>query len=160
SPDMSFETAVAHVLAEEGGWVNDPRDPGGETKYGICKRQYPDIDIKSLTVDDAKAIYLRDYWGALPACLPEPVDSLVFNCGVNCGVGTAIRLLQRAVGTKDDGDWGPKSREALSGKPRASLPALFCAEWARYYALLDGFPRFGRGWMRRVMNALKRAVSE
>jgi hypothetical protein len=57
-----FERAVAFVLRHEGGYVNDPRDPGGETKYGISKRAYPRLDIKGLTEADAKEIYRRDYW--------------------------------------------------------------------------------------------------
>lgn len=157
---MSFESAVAHVLREEGGYVDDPRDPGGETNYGISKRQYPDVDIKALTIDGAKAIYRRDYWSRLPKQLPEPVDELVFNCGVNCGVSTAIRILQRAVNTVDDGKWGPNSQAALDAKPRNLLVSYFCAEWAIYYSECRNYRVYKRGWMRRVMNALKRAVSE
>ena len=59
---MSFETVVHMVLEHEGGYVNHPSDPGGETKYGISKRAYPDVDIAELTKDDAADLYKRDYW--------------------------------------------------------------------------------------------------
>ncbi|KWT77357.1 glycosyl hydrolase 108 family protein [Candidatus Magnetominusculus xianensis] len=58
-----YTAAVRFVLDAEGGYVNDPDDPGGETKYGISKRAYPSLDIKSLTIEDAKRLYRRDYWG-------------------------------------------------------------------------------------------------
>ena len=58
----SFDLAIPIVLENEGGYVNDPADPGGETKYGISKRSYPALDIKNLTVEQATAIYLRDFW--------------------------------------------------------------------------------------------------
>ena len=59
---MNFEEIIDHVIDHEGGYVNDPKDLGGETKYGISKRWYPEINIKDLTIDDAKNIYYEDYW--------------------------------------------------------------------------------------------------
>lgn len=157
---MPFRSAVNFVIEEEGGYVNNPDDPGGETKYGISKRQYPDLDIASLTKDDAAGIYYRDYWSRLPK-LPEPLDFLVFDCAVNCGVGRAIRLLQLAVGAADDGLWGPKSQRALEQHQSSHLVVNYQAERARYYALLDDLDdHFARGWMRRVMRAFQEAVCE
>lgn len=57
-----FEMAIDFVLPAEGGYINDPVDPGGETNFGISKRKYPNVNIKDLTVSDAVAIYRRDYW--------------------------------------------------------------------------------------------------
>ena len=59
---QTFHDCIAHVLAAEGGLVNDPKDPGGVTKFGISQRSYPALDIRALTLDDAKTIYQRDYW--------------------------------------------------------------------------------------------------
>ena len=65
--DMSFDRIIEFTLQEEGGYVNNPADPGGMTKYGISKRSYPNLDIANLTIDQAKAIYERDFWNQLCA---------------------------------------------------------------------------------------------
>ena len=62
---MAFDTAFLDTIGLEKGYVNDPNDPGGETKYGISKRSYPNIDIKNLTLAEAKVIYKRDFWNKL-----------------------------------------------------------------------------------------------
>lgn len=157
---MSFRPAVEFVLEQEGGYVFDQRDPGGETNYGISKRAYPNLDIKNLSRDDATAIYYRDYWSRLPK-LAEPLDFLVFDCAVNCGVKRAIRLLQEAVRVTDDGIWGPMSQNALDRYPVDQLIVNYQAERARYYALLDDLDdHYARGWMRRVMQSFQKAISE
>ena len=83
-----FEQAVQFTLKHEGGYVNDPVDPGGETKYGISKKSYPDIDIKNLTKEQAKAIYYQDYWME-SGCdsMPPKTAVAVFDSSVNVGVG-------------------------------------------------------------------------
>ena len=90
----SFDRAVTFVLLMEGGYVNDPDDPGGETNHGISKRSYPNLDIRSLTIDDAKTIYKRDYWDKC-SCdnLNYGMDVCVFDTAVNMGVNTAIALM-------------------------------------------------------------------
>lgn len=100
--DADFGSAVSFVLAQEGGYVNDPADPGGETKYGISKRSYPYLDIASLTVDQAKAIYYTDYWEASGADrLPMPLALVVFDTAVNTGVGHAQDWLALSNGDVD-----------------------------------------------------------
>jgi len=79
-----FESAVAFVLEREGGYVNDPADPGGETKYGISKRKFPGEDIKNLTVEQAKELYYKHYWLEFHCdTLPWPMSLLVFDTAVN-----------------------------------------------------------------------------
>jgi lysozyme family protein len=76
-----FLTAVERVLADEGGYVCNPSDPGGETNFGITKRSYPDLDIKGLTREDAIAIYWRDWWtkyGFDRLSLASPRSSLIW----------------------------------------------------------------------------------
>lgn len=150
---MSFDDAVQKVLDHEGGYVNDPRDPGGETKYGISKRAYPACDIKNLTKDDAKAIYKRDYWDRLPV-LPDRLAGIVFDCAVNTGIARAVRLLQMAVGTEPDGKWGPASEAALERTGEADAIAKFCTERIMFYASLDTFKVYGRGWVKRVLEGV------
>ena len=151
---MNFDKAFEIIIGHEGGYVNDPRDPGGETKYGISKRAYPTEDIKSLTLDRAKFLYKRDYWDVVEAeSIPGSARLMVFDCAVNTGVGMAKKLLQRAVGTKDDGIIGPKTRAAISNTPELAMK--FAGFWLQYYTDLPGWPTYGKGWTRRVANDLR-----
>ena len=151
---MNFDRAFEIIIGHEGGYVNDPRDPGGETKYGISKKAYPYADIKNLTLDQAKEIYKRDYWDAVDAeSIPGVARLMVFDCAVNCGVTAARKILQRAVGTKDDGIIGPKTRAAISNTP--DIEQRFAGFWLQYYTDLPGWPTYGKGWTRRVANDLR-----
>lgn len=86
----------------EGGYVNDPADPGGETKYGISKRAYPNVDIRNLTPELAGTIYENDYWGpAGCAQLPPGMALVVFDSAVNCGVQRAVNWLHDYPITED-----------------------------------------------------------
>ena len=78
----SFDEIIEVVLHHEGGYVNDPKDPGGETNYGISKRAYPDVDIKNLTEDGAKDIYRRDYWEKYRCVMnfPKASDTFILIC--------------------------------------------------------------------------------
>lgn len=147
---MSFDRALEIVLEHEGGYVNHPDDPGGETKYGISKRAYPYEDIKGLTLEKASLIYKRDYWDRCRCGeLPWPLSLCVFDSAVNQGVVRATMLLQRAVNAKQDGVIGPVTlSKARQAGPDVS--ALFMAERAIHYASLPTFNTFGRGWMRRL----------
>lgn len=145
----AFLRSVSRVLKHEGGYVNDPRDPGGETKYGISRRAYPDEDIANLTPERAMELYLRDYWEPVKGDqMPEPIAAMVFDIAVNQGVGTAIRLLQRAVGTKEDGILGPIT---LSGTLKPGLLARLATERVLAYAKTKNFDVYGRGWVRRTL---------
>ena len=88
----NFKTAMAFVRKWEGGYVNDPDDPGGETKYGISKRAYPNEDIKNLTRERAEYLYKRDYWD-IPGFdldnFPQDKAIVLFNVAVNMGVSKA-----------------------------------------------------------------------
>lgn len=151
---MNFDKAFDIIIGHEGGYVNDPRDPGGETKYGISKRAYPTVNIKDLTLDQAKAIYKKDYWDATDAeSISGTARLMVFDCSVNCGVNTAKKLLQRSVGVTPDGIIGPKTRAAISNT--TDLAMKFAGHWLQYYTELPGWPTYGKGWTRRVANDLR-----
>ena len=150
----TFDKAFEIIIGHEGGYVNDHRDPGGETKFGISKRAYPAVDIYNLTLDHAKLIYKRDYWDEVDAeSIPGSARLMVFDCAVNCGLTAAKKLLQRSVGTKDDGVIGPKTRAAISNT--TDLPMKFAGFWLQYYTDLPGWPTYGKGWTRRVANDLR-----
>ncbi len=151
---MTFETAVAFILEREGGYVNDPNDPGGETKFGISKRAYPDLDIPNLTRAEATAIYRRRYWDACRCSeLPNGLDLLTFDAAVNQGTNAAIKMLQRALNVKDDGVIGPVTMAAAlaSGK---DMTAEYGAQRMLAYGLNPNFSRYGLGWSRRLMKAV------
>lgn len=151
---MSFNKAVAFVLHHEGGYVNDPKDPGGETRYGISKRAYPNVDIRNLTKDDAINIYKRDYWDKLPDGLPMPVHCALFDCAVNTGISRAIRLLQSAIKATPDGQWGRLSQTALNKLSTENILLRFATERIMFYCSLSTFARFGKGWVSRTLSTL------
>lgn len=150
-----FDSAVEMVLEHEGGYVNDAQDPGGETRYGISKRAYPDLNIKELTRDDAKQIYKRDYWDAIRADeMPEPLAVAVFDMAVNAGVRTATRLLQRVLHVTDDGIIGPVTLTAVNGAEPDEIAIRYAAERMMHYAAIPRWQRYGRGWSRRVIETV------
>lgn len=149
---MTFDEAVEIVLDIEQGYVFDPNDPGGETNWGISKRAHPNVDIKNLTRDGAKAIYLNHYWLPLkPLLIPAHLRLCLFDCAVNQGVETSIRLLQSAVGLKPDGIIGPMTLAAAdSYSRRRALRNLLMARHERY----TKNPRwniYGAGWSKRLI---------
>jgi lysozyme family protein len=147
---MNFDMAFERLIGHEGGYVNDPEDPGGETKFGISKRAYPTVDIKNLTIDQAKAIYLRDYWTPVRARdLPWPLGLYMFDCAVNQGVTTAVRLLQQTLGVVVDGEFGPLTMRAARASSERDA-ARFLAFRARRYAGTTNFDIYGTGWLTRL----------
>lgn len=109
--DRFQEVAGPWIIRTEGGHTVRPSkdDPGGETKYGICKRSYPGLDIANLTVAHALSIYRRDFWRPKAAQLPPPLDLVFFDMCVHHGQGNATRILQAAAGLKPDGSWGDQT---------------------------------------------------
>ena len=152
-----FHRCIELVLAEEGCLSNHPADPGGLTKYGISKRSYPTLDIAALTLDDAKAIYRRDYWQVVHGDqLPSGLDLLLLDCAINQGPATAIKLLQRALRIRDDGLIGPQTLSAAEAAMPDVLDA-FAAERALRYELNPNEVTFGRGWYRRLLRMHRHA---
>lgn len=156
---MNFDTAFDRLLGHEGGYSNDPQDPGGETNWGISKRSYPNIDIKALTRDEAKAIYSKDFWAPLADADPA-IKLQVFDFAVNGGLPIAIHKLQAAVGVADDGDWGPHSMQALAAMDVNDVLMRFNAQRLRFYTALKNWPRYGAGWTNRVAGNLDYAAED
>jgi lysozyme family protein len=142
-------------LRHEGGYVNDPKDPGGETKYGISKRAYPDQDIKALTVETAGKLYKRDYWDKIKGDnLPEPIAVMVFDFAVNAGVKRAVRMMQKLLNVTADGIIGPKTIQAAIKCDVQDFVTDYASERVNYYMMLKTFKRFGGGWLRRTKETL------
>jgi lysozyme family protein len=157
----TFDDFIGRVLSHEGGYVNDTRDPGGETKFGIAKRSYPSVDIANLTRAAAVEIYRRDFWGRVQGDqLPRSFAFQALDAAVNHGIGNAVRWMQRAAGVADDGVIGPMTLAAVGRANPADLVLLFNAQRLRFYASLTTFDTFGRGWIRRVADNLAHAAED
>lgn len=155
---MNFDQAFERLIGHEGGYVNHPADPGGETKFGITKRSYPSEDIRNLTLDRAKAIYRRDYWGPAGCdVVPEMVRFDLFDMAVNAGVKRAVQTLQKAVAETEDGILGPRTLQAVQSMPAPRLVARFNGHRLEHMASLPTWPAFGRGWARRIASNLQEA---
>lgn len=147
----AFDQAFGVVVGHEGGYVHDPRDPGGETQWGISHRAYPSLNIAALTQDDARAIYRRDYWDRVRADdLPPPLALVVFDAAVNAGVGRAVRWLQGALGVPADGAMGPRTIAAARAARVVDVMAEMTAQRLAFMAGLPGWQAFGLGWSRRL----------
>ena len=154
-----FDEIIEVVLEHEGGYVNDPKDPGGETNYGIAKRSHPDVDIKNLTKEGAKEIYKEVYWDKNKVeSLPEELWHIYFDMCVNQGKSRAVRIIQRAVNGKGgsltvDGGMGPMTIASI-GKSRVELDRVR-AYRVKYYADLvtkkPDLERFYFGWFKRAL---------
>jgi lysozyme family protein len=155
--------AAERLLADEGGYVNDPSDAGGETRYGLSKREYPSLDIKNLSRDEALAIYYRDWWQRFRyAELPGPIGAKVFDLAVNMGPGAATRCLQRALracgkAVAEDGALGKATVAAVRVVSQLALAAALRSEAAGYYRVIATARRgsreseeFIRGWLNRA----------
>jgi lysozyme family protein len=158
---MNFDQAFDRLISNEGGYVNHPDDPGGETKFGISKRSYPRVDIKNLTRDEAKQIYRTDFWlrGQMDQ-YDGAIAFQVFDAAVNHGIETALRLLQRAAGVADDGHIGPVTVAAIKSKSVTDMLMLFIAQRIRFWTKLTTWDRFGRGWANRAADDLVYAAED
>lgn len=157
-----WNDAIKFVLEAEGGYTVDPNDPGGETNFGISKKAYPNVDIKNLTVEQAKDIYLKDYWKPCRCDeLPREIAISLFDSAVNQGVKTAIMIMQRALKVKDDGVIGPITiGAAMNATPRTQRLVL-AERLAAYAKLMSDRPNllvFARNWSFRVLS-LARAIN-
>lgn len=156
---MTFDIAFDRVIGVEGGYVNNPQDPGGETKWGISKRAYPALDIANLSRDDAKAIYKRDLWDRLAADhFPDALQFQMLDFATNSGIETAVRYLQRAIGVADDGHWGAASAAALATKTVTDVLLALLAERLDFMTRLTNWPAAGKGWARRIAQDLRFAA--
>ena len=158
---MNFDQAFDRLMGNEGGHVNNPADPGGETQWGISKRSYPNVDIKNLTREQAKEIYRADFWerGRMDEYDPA-IAFQVFDIAVNSGIETAVRMLQRAAGVADDGHIGPVTVAAIKAKTVTDMLMLIVAERLDFWRKLSTWPTFGKGWAGRAAQDLKYAAED
>jgi lysozyme family protein len=156
-----FEPAFNFMIPHEGGYVNDPDDPGSETNFGISKRSYPDLDIAALTLEDAAAIYQRDFWDNqyYSEIKSQPVANKVFDLAVNMGTNRAHVLAQRSCGdcghpVKEDGHIGPFTVLAINQSDEELMLHSLRFHAAKFYRDLattsSSRMKFLAGWLRRA----------
>jgi lysozyme family protein len=160
--DADYARCLAFVFEAEGGYVDDPLDPGGATNLGITLRVLTEWrhtavtkqDVKDLTHAEAGAIYRARYWNTTRCGeLPAGVDLMVFDGAVNLGPAQSARMLQAAVGTTQDGSIGPITLQAaLKGNAVATIEVIASSRLA-FYRSLPTFGHFGAGWTARVSRA-------
>lgn len=156
---MNFDEAFEMLIGHEGGYSNNPDDPGGETMFGVTKNVavangYTGRMI-DLPLDTAKSIYRKSYWDSIQAgSLPEAVRFDVFDASVNSGPGQAIRFLQRATGVTDDGRLGPLTIRAVKAMDPQLLDKRINGYRLKFMSELKTWPSFGRGWTARIASNL------
>jgi len=160
SYSQSFISAVGKTLQHEGGYVNHPSDPGGETNFGISKRTYPNLNIRKLTKEKAIEIYYSDFWLSIYDSFNSPrVAGKIFDISVNMGTKRAHRAAQRAclantVGVVEDGFLGPRSLSAINAIDEVCFMVAYRAEVAGIYRQLilknPKFSTFKTGWLKRA----------
>ena len=152
-----FDDIIEVVLEHEGGYVNDPDDPGGETNFGIAKRSHPDVDIANLTKEGAKEIYKEHYWDRNKVeSLSEELRHIYFDMCVNQGRGRAVKILQKAANAKGadlvvDGGLGPKTIGALSDVELDRVRAYRVKYYADLVTRKPELEKFYFGWFRRAL---------
>lgn len=159
-----FKRCVEVILRNEGGYINHPSDPGGETNFGISKRAFPTEDIKNMTRERAIEIYYQHFWLRLNiGQLPDHLALQVFDFAVNAGSRIAAIALQKIVVVKADGVIGPvtlNAVRALTDEPYKAYRIIDKYMTARklYYAELvankNSLVVFLRGWLNRVNHTM------
>ena len=170
----AWDKAFEIVLGHEGGFTANPRDPGNwtggaigvgicrGTNFGISAAAYPDIDIASITKEQAKAIYKRDYWNKINGDnLPAPLALILYDFGVNSGPATAAKALQRVLGVTQDGVIGPQTLKAVQAKQGQGVDIIvdILARRALFMMSLKIWNTFGFGWLRRLFRLAIQAIN-
>jgi lysozyme family protein len=163
----NYDECLKTILHHEGGYVNHPKDPGGETNLGVTKRVYQEHggtkDMKDLLVEDVAPIYKKGYWDRMKGDdLPGGLDLCVFDFGVNAGPNRAAKFLQSMIGTTVDGGIGPntlaKVEEYIRENGEHESVEKYQSMRQEYYEQLSTFATFGKGWTRRVEETTKLAL--
>lgn len=160
----NFNDAFEEIIGLEGGYVNDPDDPGGETKWGISKRAYPNLNIASLTIEDAKEIYWKDYWNWLGLAVLNDQEMAVelFEQGINFGNRISVQHVQYGINLLGgevvvDGFIGPQTLKAINDLCTPEMKILHKImnglQFKRYLEIIEARPvqkKYFVGWLKRV----------
>jgi lysozyme family protein len=165
--DRNFARALPLVLKYEGGWSDDPKDPGGATMRGVTlaafrryvKADATKDDLRKITDAQVSTVYYRNYWTVVnAAALPAGVDFCVFDFAVNSGPSRAAKYLQAVVGAKQDGKIGPATVAAVTKMGSAVVINRLCDKRLAFLRSLKTWSRFGSGWESRVAQVRRAAI--
>ncbi len=164
---MSFDLAFDRLIGNEGGFQDNPKDRGNwtsgrvgvgqlkGTKYGISAMTYPHLNIKRITLAQAKVIYFRDWWEKIGADeLDFSITYQLWDFAINSGMETAVRALQRAIDVAEDGYIGEVTLDKIQEFSVYEVLFKFHAIRLRYYTRLTRWDEFGKSWANRVANNL------
>jgi len=159
----NFDECLKMLLHHEGGYVNHPSDPGGETNLGVTKKVYQEWggtkDMKDLTVEDVAPIYKKNYWDRCKCDdLESGVDWVVFDWAVNSGTGRSAKAIQKICGASQDGAIGPKTLALISKQNTEYVIEEFGKIRQDFYESLKTFDTFGKGWTRRNKETTAKAL--
>jgi lysozyme family protein len=159
----NFDECLKMLLHHEGGYVNHPKDPGGETNLGVTKRVYEKWggtkDMKDLTVEDVAPIYKKNYWNRCKCDdLESGVDWVVFDWAVNSGTGRSAKAIQKICGASQDGAIGPKTLALIKSQDTEYVIEEFGKIRQNFYESLKTFDTFGKGWTRRNKETTEKAI--
>ncbi len=171
SSKLIFDAAFDRLIGNEGGYVDRPDDPGGETSWGITWPVLhqaiaqsivpPETTIATLTREQARPIYRAIFWDRARMDEFDPAVAFqTFDIAVNSGIETGVRLLQRAAGMAEDGHIGPVTIAAVRAMPVAKLLMLLIAERIDFWRKLSVWPKFGNGWAGRAAKDLRYAAQD
>ena len=159
----NFDECLKMLLHHEGGYVNHPSDPGGETNLGVTKKVYQEWggtkDMKDLTVEDVAPIYKKNYWNRCKCDdLESGVDWVVFDWAVNSGTGRSAKAIQKICGASQDGAIGPKTLALIGKQNTQYVIEEFGKIRQDFYESLKTFDTFGKGWTRRNKETTEKAL--
>lgn len=157
----NYPKCLAAVLLYEGGFTNNPHDPGGATNKGVAQRVYDAYredaklavqSVRLITNDEVNAIYYRQYWTAIHGDdLPSGIDECVFDEAVNSGVGRAIKDMQTVLGVVSDGQIGMVTLGKIRAiNDRVSFINRYCDNRLSFLHRLSTFQFFRKGWTNRI----------
>jgi lysozyme family protein len=161
--DRCFEMVIIH----EGGYTDNPIDPGGSTNWGCTKAVWEQYvghkvtkdDIKNLTKEDVKPLYKKRYWDAIHGdALPSGLDYCIFDCAINSGVNRASKFIQEIVGVPADGAIGNNTISAIVQINPITLINEFSDKRQSFLKSLKTFATFGNGWTRRVLEVRNKSI--
>jgi lysozyme family protein len=162
----NWQKSFELMLKSEGGYVNNPADPGGMTNLGVTKatwenwvgRESDEAEMRGLTPEKVEPLYKKKYFDAVRGDeLPMGLDYLMFDFAVNAGAGRAIKTLQTAVGVTPDGGFGPMTMAAVQAVDPNELIERFSQAKEDFYRSLTTFATFGKGWLNRVADVKVKA---
>ena len=155
----NWPQCFALVLKNEGGYVDNPADPGGATNLGCTKATWEawvghpvtKDDIKALTPNDVMPLYKVKYWDTIKGDdLPEGVDYAVFDFAINSGPSRAAKALQSVLSVTVDGQIGSATLRALETANPREVATAVCEARLAFLQSLPTYGTFGKGWSRRV----------